>query len=54
MCITLVGVMQHCAAVTFQLVALDVQEMTFKAQRLGPEIIAVSDSFLQSSNMAVD
>lgn len=29
------------------------QEMTSMAQRLGPEIIAVLDSFLQSSNMVV-
>ena len=29
------------------------QEMTSTAQRLGPEIIAVLDSFLQSSNMVV-
>ena len=30
------------------------QEMMSKAQRIGPEVIAVLDSFLQTSNMAVD
>ena len=30
------------------------QEMMSKAQRLGPEIIAVLDSFLHTSSMAVD
>ena len=42
------------SALGCQTVAVHVQEMYFKAQRLAPEIIAVLDSFLQSRNMAVD
>ena len=34
--------------------AVLIQEMMNKAQRLGPEVIAVLDNFLQTSSMNVD
>ena len=37
-----------------RILACWLQEMMAKAQRIGPEVIAVLDSFLQTSNMAVD